>query len=875
MLSQTIRRQFLNYFKERQHAIIPSSPVVPHDDPTLLFINAGMNQFKDVFLGRSHRDYTKAATSQKCIRVGGKHNDLENVGHTSRHLTFFEMLGNFSFGDYFKEQAIQYAWEVSTQVFGFDPDRIWPTVFRDDDAAFEMWTKYVPAARITRFGEKENFWAMGDTGPCGPCSELLYDRGSKFGSARNPLEDPNGERYLEFWNLVFMQYNRQASGTADPLPKPSIDTGAGLERVLALKMGVDSVYETDILRSIIAEVECVSKHTYHPHEANAAAFRVIADHLRCLAFAIADGVQPSNVDRGYVLRKVLRRAVRYGRTLGMEEPFLAKILPQLVATMGPDYSELVKGQERIAEILTREEEAFIRTLKRGGNILNQVIDKAQGTSKIISGDDAFKLKDTYGLPFEEITLIAKDSNLTVDQPRYQALEEEARQRSKSVHKTVQQVASENLFTDFVKKHGETAFVGYAQHSAIGNVIGLITGDEFVPQLEEGQEGWVILDKTPFYAEMGGQIGDIGHLKGQTGNFTVENCLSPYKGVTVHQGKMEKGHLRLGETVNAAIDNIRRQRIANNHTATHLLHWALHKVLGEHIKQAGSVVDAERLRFDFSHHKALTEQEIRIIEDLVNEKIRENLPVRSYELAYDAVQKREDIKQFFGEKYGTNVRVIDIDYSKELCGGTHTNAVGNIGYFRIIKESSIAAGVRRIEATTGADAEVLARESADLLAEAAALLKAQPHQLKERLAKLLEETKLLQQELKGAKQSQLADSLNKLLSHKEQIGSFTLLAATLPLTAEELRLAADQAMDLMGSGVVVLATALSDKCHLIAKVSDNVVKQGISAHDIVKAVSPHIDGSGGGKPLAAQAGGKNPAGLPAAMNAVREYMRSKV
>ncbi len=461
MLTQEIRRKFLNYFREKEHTVVPSSPVVPHDDPTLLFINAGMNQFKDVFLGKSRRDYTKAASSQKCIRVGGKHNDLENVGHTRRHLTFFEMLGNFSFGDYFKEDAIRFAWEVSTQVFGFEPSRIWPTVFKEDDEAFEIWTQYVPANRITKMDAKTNFWAMGDTGPCGPCSELLYDRGPKYGDGATPLEDLEETRFLEFWNLVFMQFNRDENGIMHSLPKPSIDTGSGLERVVNLKMNVDSVYDTDVLYAIISKVEAVSGVPYPKDSGEKAApFRVIADHLRCLSFAIADGVQPSNVDRGYVLRKVLRRAVRYGRALKMDRPFLAEVLPALIETMGDDYPELVKSRQRIEEILTVEEEAFIRTLRRGGNILNQVIDKAQGEKRKITGDEAFKLKDTYGFPLEEILLLAKDASLGVDTKRYAELEEEARERSRSVHKSAKQIASENLFADFAKKHKESEFLGY-------------------------------------------------------------------------------------------------------------------------------------------------------------------------------------------------------------------------------------------------------------------------------------------------------------------------------------------------------------------------------------------------------------------------------
>lgn len=873
MLTQTIRRQFLEYFKKQKHSIIPSSPVVPHDDPTLLFNNAGMNQFKDVFLGKSTRDYNRAATSQKCVRVGGKHNDLENVGHTSRHLTFFEMLGNFSFGDYFKEQAIQFAWDVSTNIFQFDPQYIYPTVFETDDEAFELWTRYVPAARITRMGEKDNFWTMGDTGPCGPCSELYYDRGSKYGEGRNPAEDTEGNRFIEFWNLVFMQYNKQANGVVNPLPQPSIDTGAGLERIISLKLHVDSVFETDVLRSLIAQVEDLSGIPYNLHDSKAPAFRVIADHLRCLSFAIADGAQPSNVDRGYVLRKLLRRAVRYGRQLGMDEPFLARVLPQLIDTMGGDYPELVKSKDRIAEILTSEEEAFIRTLRRGGNILNQVIDKAEASSKVISGDDAFKLKDTYGLPLEEILLIAKDSHLTVDQKRYQSLEEEAKVRSRSAKKDVQQIASENIFADFLAKNGETQFIGYSQSSSVAKVLGLFSKGEFVKELPEGSEGIILLDKTPFYAEMGGQVGDTGTIIGQGLHVVVTDSTAPYKGLIGHKGKVDKGIIKIGDSVAAAIDIGRRLKIANNHTATHLLHWALHKVLGEHIQQAGSVVDAERLRFDFSHHKALSSQEIRQIEDLVNARIRENLPVRSYELPYEDVQKRQDIKQFFGDKYGSTVRVIDIDFSKELCGGTHTSAAGNIGLFRILKESSIAAGVRRIEAVTGKDAELFGYQFEEQLLELANLLKAQPAQLKERLEKLLSDNKSLSQELKVIRKGQLSGQLDALMKTKELINSTQVVMAELPVSIEDLRTAADDAMEKLGNGIVILAATTPDKCQVVVKVSDDMVKQGFSANDIVKAIAPIIEGSGGGKQNLAQVGGKNASKLKDAFAIARKHIET--
>lgn len=872
MQSQEIRRKFLNYFREKTHTVVPSSPVVPHDDPTLLFINAGMNQFKDVFLGKSRRDYTKAVSSQKCIRVGGKHNDLENVGHTRRHLTFFEMLGNFSFGDYFKEDAIRFAWEVSTQIFGFDPARIWPTVFKEDDEAFELWTTYVPAERITRMDAKTNFWAMGDTGPCGPCSELLYDRGPSYGTGRTPLEDLEETRFLEFWNLVFMQFNRDEGGSMLPLPKPSIDTGAGLERVVNLKMNVDSVYDTDVLHSIIRKVEEISCVPYlKDQEDKAAPFRVIADHLRCLAFAIADGVQPSNVDRGYVLRKVLRRAVRYGRTLKIERPFLADVLPALIETMGEDYPELLKSQNRIVEILTSEEEAFIRTLRRGGNILNSVIEKAQEGQRKITGDEAFKLKDTYGFPLEEILLLAKDASLGVDIKRYAELEGEAKERSRSVHKTVRQTASENLFAEFAKTDEGSKFIGYDELASEGKVKALLIEGAFVQELPEGKEGMVILDRTPFYAEMGGQVGDTGELQGEHSRFQVTDAQSPYKGVIAHLGKALKGNMKVGDFVFAKVDVARRQIIANNHTATHLLHWSLCRVLGEHVKQAGSVVDEHRLRFDFTHHKALTKEEIRRIEDQVNEKIRENTHVSWYELPYEEVTLRDDIKQFFGEKYDKVVRVLDIDYSKELCGGTHTAQTGNIGLFRIAKEGSIAAGVRRIEAVTGPAAEVIQREEEDFILKLADKLKVQPQALMSRLEKLIEENKTLNDSLKELKGLQISTIVGDLFRTMEVVNGIPLLSASFDLSPEDLKTLGDETMKKLNSGVLIIGSAKENVCQLIVRVTDDLVKQGINAKEIIAKLAPVIQGGGGGKANSAQAGGKAPEKLGDAIIKAKELL----
>lgn len=855
-----VRKRFLEYFKKHEHAEIPSSSVVPHDDPTLLFINAGMNQFKDVFLGKTTRDYSRATTSQKCIRVGGKHNDLENVGHTRRHLTFFEMLGNFSFGDYFKDKAIQFAWEVSTQVFGFDSEKIWASVYKDDNEAYELWKKHLPESRIVRMDERSNFWAMGDTGPCGPCSELLYDRGASYSTATNPLDDESGERFLEFWNLVFMQYNRRADGTLDPLPKPSIDTGAGLERVMSLIQDKETVFETDIFQELIHEIETLSGVSYK--EDNKAAFRVIADHLRCLAFAISDGAQPSNVERGYVLRKVLRRAVRYGKMIGFDKPFLARLVPKLVALMGSDYKELVLAKDKISEILTLEEEAFFRTLRRGGNILSQIIESSKGQ---ISGNDAFKLKDTYGLPIEEIQLIAKDNGLDVDMKGFETLELEARQKSKQAQKVLQQEVKENVFEDFVKKHGECLFL--REKSTSAKVIGIISNGHFVDRIEEGDQAQVILDKTSFYPEMGGQIGDTGELVHDVSCFSVSNTQSPYKGVIAHHGTLTMGHLKIGDTVEAQFDAHRRQNIANNHTATHLVHWALHQVLGGHVKQAGSVVEPTRFRFDFNHHKALTEDEIRTIEQMVNEKIRLNHPVNAYELAYEDAQKRHDIIQFFGEKYGKTVRVIDIDFSKELCGGTHTASTGTIGYFRITKESSIASGVRRIEAVTGSDAELFAYEHKEMLHKIAEQLKTPQPKLLERVEKLNQEVKELEATIQKMQKERLTSLARSFEFKKNKDGLFYCVQAA-DVQPADLKLLMDALAEIKPSGIMAIACKEPTKVHLSVRVPQG---SSIKANELIKPALTTLEGSGGGKAEHAQGAGKAVGNMQQALDLIEQSL----
>ncbi|HRW58638.1 MAG TPA: alanine--tRNA ligase [Chlamydiales bacterium] len=868
MLSQEIRRGFLNYFEKKGHVIVPSSSVIPHDDPTLLFTNAGMNQFKDAFLGKSQRDYTRASTTQKCIRCGGKHNDLENVGHTSRHHTFFEMLGNFSFGDYFKKEAIQYAWEVSTEIFGFDPERIYASVFKEDDEAFALWEKYLPANRIVRFGEEENFWAMGDTGPCGPCSELLYDRGKAYGDAVSPVFDPSGERYLEFWNLVFMQFERDAQGNMTPLPKQSIDTGAGLERVVSLKMDVHDNFQIDLFQEIIHGIERISGIKYDSSNKKLApAFHVIADHIRCLAFAIADGGQPSNVDRGYVLRKVLRRAVRYGKILGLNKPFLGNLLPSLTQVMGDDFPELKASQNRTEEILYTEEETFHKTLVRGGNLLADIIKESDGT---ISGDNAFKLKDTYGFPLEEILLIAKDEHLNVDTERFYDLENEAKEKSKRAHKDVSQVFDQSIFKEIAEKLSKTTYLDQ-QKVDEATILSIVHNDEEQKSLKENAKGAIILNKTPFYAEMGGQVGDTGWIQTETGKFKVEKTVSPYPGLIVHYGLLEKGSLEIHQKSQAVIDIKRRKDIERNHTATHLLHYSLQQVVGPHIRQSGSYVDPNYLRFDFNHHKGLTKEELRRTEIFINEKIQENLSLCIYEESFSKVQKDPSIKQFFGEKYGTKVRVVDIDFSKELCGGSHVKATGEIGLFKIIKESSIAAGIRRIEAVTGMKALESVYQEEDLIDSLASEMKTLPHKTESTLKNILLENKDLKKENKCFKQQLIEAELATICKELKEHKGIPYLCKEVSFSGKELTSLAESIAEKLPSHILILGSKSEGKCQVLIKISDDLVQKGLFASNFIKMIAPTIEGGGGGKKDAAQAGGKNPQKLKEALNQITTFI----
>lgn len=875
MISKEIRRGFLNYFKTNSHTIVPSSSLLPHDDPTLLFTNAGMNQFKDVFLGKSKRSYKRATTTQKCIRAGGKHNDLENVGFTSRHCTFFEMLGNFSFGDYFKKEAIAFAYDVATHVFGFDPDKIWATVYTDDDEAQSFWEKYLPTKRIVRFGEKENFWAMGETGPCGPCSELLYDRGVKYSDAKSPIYDVTGERYLEFWNLVFMQYNKDENGQMTPLPNKCIDTGSGLERVVSLKMDVDSVFATDILRSLINEVEEISKIKYNPDNKDLApAFHVIADHIRCLAFAIADGIIPSNVDRGYVLRKILRRAARYGKMLNLNKPFLAKLLPRLSNLMGEDFPELIDSEKRTSEILTLEEDAFIKNLNRGGNLMSQIISIAKKEKRKIEGEEAFKLKDTYGFPIEEILLLAKDEHLDVDLNKFNELENEAKERSRQSQEKHLEKFDSNFFTDFTKTHKENIYLGHHIFETEAKILAFVQKNKFVDELDEDSIGVIILDKTPFYAEKGGQVGDKGFIIKGNNTFKVEDTQNPYPGVFVHIGKLIKGKLKKQDIVHAKIDIERRKKIEANHSATHLLQWALSEVLGDHVKQAGSLVDENKFRFDFDHHKPMLPKEIRDVERLVNKMIRENIKVKEYEISFDEAQKDKSIRQIFGEKYSDRVRVIDMGLSKELCGGAHTSLTGDIGYFRVFKETSISQGIRRIEAVTGSGAEDFVYDTEDLITKISSSLKINPNNLEEKINYILEENKNLVTKLKDANEQNLKSLIASFSQKIEKVNSFNLIMQEVNIDPKDFKYFSEKILQNVKSAIIVLACIADNRVQFFIKISDDLVAKNISANDLIKSIAPIINGGGGGKKDMAQAGGTDIKKIKNAFEEIKKIINSK-
>ncbi|EBG8058914.1 alanine--tRNA ligase [Salmonella enterica subsp. enterica] len=868
-----IRQAFLDFFHSKGHQVVASSSLVPNNDPTLLFTNAGMNQFKDVFLGLDKRNYSRATTSQRCVRAGGKHNDLENVGYTARHHTFFEMLGNFSFGDYFKHDAIQFAWELLTgeNWFALPKERLWVTVYETDDEAYEIWEKEVgiPRERIIRIGDNkgapyasDNFWQMGDTGPCGPCTEIFYDHGDHIwgGPPGSPEED--GDRYIEIWNIVFMQFNRQSDGTMEPLPKPSVDTGMGLERIAAVLQHVNSNYDIDLFRTLI---EAVAKVTGATDLGNKS-LRVIADHIRSCAFLVADGVLPSNENRGYVLRRIIRRAVRHGNMLGAKETFFYKLVGPLIEVMGSAGEELKRQQAQVEQVLKTEEEQFARTLERGLALLDEELAKLQGDT--LDGETAFRLYDTYGFPVDLTADVCRERNIKVDEAGFEAAMEEQRRRARE---------ASGFGADYnamIRVDSASEFKGYDHLELNGKVTALFVDGKAVEAINAGQEAVVVLDQTPFYAESGGQVGDKGELKGAGFTFAVDDT-QKYGQAIGHLGKLSAGALKVGDAVQADVDEARRARIRLNHSATHLMHAALRQVLGTHVAQKGSLVSDKVLRFDFSHNEAMKPSEIRQVEDLVNAQIRRNLPIETNIMDLDAA-KAKGAMALFGEKYDERVRVLSMgDFSTELCGGTHASRTGDIGLFRIISESGTAAGIRRIEAVTGEGAMATVHAQSDRLNDIAHLLKGDSQNLGDKVRAVLERTRQLEKELQQLKDQAAAQESANLSSKAVDLNGVKLLVSELAgIEPKMLRTMVDDLKNQLGSTVIVLATVVEGKVSLIAGVSKDVTDR-VKAGELIGMVAQQVGGKGGGRPDMAQAGGTDAAALPAALASVQGWVSAKL
>ncbi|HIB7754564.1 TPA: alanine--tRNA ligase [Escherichia coli] len=868
-----IRQAFLDFFHSKGHQVVASSSLVPHNDPTLLFTNAGMNQFKDVFLGLDKRNYSRATTSQRCVRAGGKHNDLENVGYTARHHTFFEMLGNFSFGDYFKHDAIQFAWELLTSEkwFALPKERLWVTVYESDDEAYEIWEKEVgiPRERIIRIGDNkgapyasDNFWQMGDTGPCGPCTEIFYDHGDHIwgGPPGSPEED--GDRYIEIWNIVFMQFNRQADGTMEPLPKPSVDTGMGLERIAAVLQHVNSNYDIDLFRTLIQAVAKVTGAT----DLSNKSLRVIADHIRSCAFLIADGVMPSNENRGYVLRRIIRRAVRHGNMLGAKETFFYKLVGPLIDVMGSAGEDLKRQQAQVEQVLKTEEEQFARTLERGLALLDEELAKLSGDT--LDGETAFRLYDTYGFPVDLTADVCRERNIKVDEAGFEAAMEEQRRRARE---------ASGFGADYnamIRVDSASEFKGYDHLELNGKVTALFVDGKAVDAINAGQEAVVVLDQTPYYAESGGQVGDKGELKGANFSFVVEDT-QKYGQAIGHIGKLAAGSLKVGDAVQADVDEARRARIRLNHSATHLMHAALRQVLGTHVSQKGSLVNDKVLRFDFSHNEAMKPEEIRAVEDLVNAQIRRNLPIETNIMDLEAA-KAKGAMALFGEKYDERVRVLSMgDFSTELCGGTHASRTGDIGLFRIISESGTAAGVRRIEAVTGEGAITTVHADSDRLSEVVHLLKGDSNNLADKVRSVLERTRQLEKELQQLKEQAAAQESANLSSKAIDVNGVKLLVSELSgVEPKMLRTMVDDLKNQLGSTIIVLATVAEGKVSLIAGVSKDVTDR-VKAGELIGMVAQQVGGKGGGRPDMAQAGGTDAAALPAALASVKGWVSAKL
>ena len=864
MTTSEIRASFLEFFRKNGHRVLPSSSLVPHNDPTLLFTNAGMVQFKDVFLGKEVRDYSRAATAQRCVRAGGKHNDLENVGYTARHHTFFEMLGNFSFGDYFKREGIHFAWNYITGTLEIPKDRLWVTVYTDDDEAERIWVEEigVDPTRCTRLGEKSNFWAMGDTGPCGPCSEIFYDHGPEIAGGPPGTPEEDGDRYVEIWNLVFMQYERGSDGVLVPLPKPSVDTGLGLERVAAVMQGVHSNYDIDLFKSLIRAAADVTG----TQDLQSPSLRVIADHIRACTFLIIDGVVPSNEGRGYVLRRIIRRAIRHGYKLGQTQPFFHKLVAPLVREMGSYYAELGSGEARAAQVLAQEETRFAETLATGMVLLDA--ETAKLKSSVIPGETVFKLYDTYGFPADLTADIARERGLTIDQAAFDVAMEAQRRRAQAASKFGADLR------ETIKLTGKTDFSGYDQVADDARVTSLIFDGAVVDVLRPGQEGQVVLDHTPFYAESGGQIGDTGVLVGPHARFTVRDT-QKIGASFAHVGVLEKGELRVGDVVSAQVDEERRKAIALNHSATHLLHAALRKILGKHVEQKGSLVAADRLRFDFSHTQALSPDELRRVEDLVNSEIRENAAVETRLMALDQA-KAVGAMSLFGEKYESDVRVLSIgDFSMELCGGTHVERAGDIGLFKITGESGVAAGVRRVEALTGRGAYEWVVHTDQVLRDIAAMLRGSREDVDEKVRELVERSRRLEKEVQQLKSKLASGHGGDLSTSAKDVGGVKVLAAQIDgADVRSLRDAMDGLKSKLGSSVIVLASVQEGKVLLVAGVSDDLVAR-IKAGEIAGLVAAKVGGRGGGRADFAQAGGTQPENLAAALAGVESLVRSRL
>ncbi len=871
MKSNQIRSGFLEYFRSKGHSIVASSSLVPANDPTLLFVNSGMVQFKDVFLGKEKRPYTRATTSQRCVRAGGKHNDLENVGYTARHHTFFEMLGNFSFGDYFKKDAIQYAWELLTKVYGLDPQRLWTTVYQSDDEAYELWTRTVgvPKERCIRVGDKaggqkyqsDNFWQMADTGPCGPCSEIFYDHGPGIEGGPPGSPDSEGDRYIEIWNLVFMQFNRDEKGMLHPLPKPSVDTGMGLERIAAVLQGKHSNYDIDLFQDLI---KAAARET-HQKQLQNPSLNVIADHIRACGFLIVDGVIPGNEGRGYVLRRIIRRAIRHGYKLGQKQPFFHRIVADLDQAMGEAYAELRQSKEKVSEVLKQEEERFAETLENGMQVLESALASGE---KLLDGETVFRLYDTFGFPVDLTADICRERGVRIDMAGFEAAMDEQRSRARAASKF-----STGAGLEYSGR--KTEFRGYDTLALRAKVVALYREGTQARELKAGESGVVVLDRTPFYAESGGQVGDRGELAGPSGTFAVDDTQKIQAEVFGQHGKLEVGTLRVGDEVNAQVDVVARRRTMWNHSATHLMHAALRQVLGKHVEQKGSLVDAQRTRFDFSHGKPVSAEEIRAIEALVNGAIQRNYEVTARIMKYDEAI-RAGALAFFGDKYGEEVRVLTMgDFSTELCGGTHVRHTGDIGFFKIVSESGVAAGIRRIEAVTGEGALAWVQKLEEEKSFVEDFFQASGEALMDKLKAEREERKALEKELARLKSKRASSQGEDLADQAFEVKGARVLAATLEgADARTLRETMDRLKDRLKSAAIVLGAVTDGRVSLVAGVTADLTSK-LKAGELVNYVAQQVGGKGGGRPDMAQAGGSEPANLPAALRSVKGWVEQRL